>query len=89
MSTEPQFPVSEVMHASIRAAIQERGTSFRTFDISQDPDVRAAHALFSGTRNYNATIGRYLRKNEHTLGIRLSDAAQHPRGALWARLEQP
>lgn len=64
-----------------------RGTpEFQTKDISEHPDVLAAHGALAAARNYHAMIGSYISRNCASLGVRSVGRASNGRGERWAAL---
>ncbi len=74
--------VEGVLVASVVRGMPE----FQTKDISEHPDVLAAHGALAEARNYHAMIGSYIARNCAGLGVRSVGRASNGRGERWAAI---
>jgi hypothetical protein len=79
--------LADVRVDSIRDVIRSMPASFQTKDVSDHPDARDAHGALADAVNYHAMIGRFLQKNQETLGIAPYGSISDSQGATWRRLE--
>jgi hypothetical protein len=67
----------------LRRVVPDLESSFDTYAVSRHPRVRRAHAAWVDDRNYNAIIGKVLRREAAQLGLRYAGQQGSQGSALW------
>jgi hypothetical protein len=77
--------LSDIDEEAVAEAVAKMPGEFRTKDLSERPDVRAAHADCSDLSNYHTMVGRYLSENHLALALQAPAPANDDRGARWRK----
>ena len=78
--------ISDIDRSVVGRAVQELPRVFHTKDVSLRREVKLAHQIHEGERAYNSVFGRFLRRNEVELGIRLDKYPGGSMGARWRKI---
>ena len=77
--------ISDIDPSAVERVVQELPRVFHTKNVSLNREVRLAHQVHEGERAYNSVFGRFLRRNEVQLGIRLDKFPGGSMGARWRK----
>ena len=74
---------------AISAAVRDFAQEFQTKDVSEHPDVLAAHGDAVKARNYHAMVGTFVARNAQALGVRSAGKSSNGRGERWQPVRAP
>ena len=77
--------ISDIDPSAVERVVHELPRVFHTKDVSLNHVVELAHQAHKGERAYNSVFGKFLRRNEVELGIRLDKFPGGSMGARWRK----